>query len=261
MTELTAWFYNELQQVGVDFEDTAQVEAYDRNQRSSAEAERALIDRLGISQGHTVIDLGTGTGTFAIQAALSGAHVQAVDVSPAMLAYAQQKARAAGAKNIQFHHSGFLTYEHRANLADFIVTKAALHHLPDFWKMVAFLRMATMLKDGGILYLRDAVFSFAPSEYRFRINAWIARVAKPSGEGFTASDFEMHVREEYSTFGWIIEGMLTRAGFEIESADYLAPEYAQYVCRKIGTQHQMFPAEENILHMAASEVQQLIEWA
>lgn len=194
MTELTAWFYNELQQVGVDFEDKAQVEAYDRNQRSSAEAEQALIDRLGISQGHIVIDLGTGTGTFAIQAALSGAHVQAVDVSSVMLAYAQQKARSAGAKNIQFHHSGFLTYEH-TNPADFIVTKAALHHLPDFWKMVAFLRMATMLKDGGILYLQDAVFSFAPSEYRSRINTWIERVAQPTGEGFTASDFEMHVRE------------------------------------------------------------------
>jgi hypothetical protein len=57
-------------------------------------------------------------------------------------------------------------------------------------------------------------------------------MAKPAGEGFTLSDFETHVREEYSTFGWIIEGMLTRAGFEIEQANYLTPEYAQYVCRK-----------------------------
>ena len=236
MTVLPKWFYDEFQQSGVDFEDTAQVEAFDRNQRSSSEqAEQALIEWLGISAGHTVIDLGAGTGTFAIQAGKAGARVHAVDVSPTMLAYAQKKACAANAENVEFHHAGFLTYEHQGNPVDFIVTKAALHHLPDFWKMVGLLRMASMLKAGGVLYLRDAVFSFNPSEYPSCIDAWIDRVAKPVGEGFTVSDFETHVREEYTTFGWIIEGMLTRAGFEIEQADYPAPEYAQYVCRKSKT--------------------------
>jgi putative AdoMet-dependent methyltransferase len=89
-----------------------------------------------------------------------------------------------------------------------------------------------MLKAEGVLYLEDAVYSFAPSDYRSSIDAWIARAAKPAGEGFTVSDYEMHVREEYSTFGWILEGMLTHAGFEIERADYPVPEYAAYVCRK-----------------------------
>lgn len=235
MTRLPGWFYNELQQIGVDFEDTAQVEVFDRNQTSSTvEAERSLIDHLGISKGHIVIDLGAGTGTFAIQAALAGAYVYAVDVSSVMLDYARQKADNANATNIEFHHSGFLTYEHRGEPVDFIVTKSALHHLPDFWKMTACLRMASMLKDRGILYLRDAVFSFNPAEYQSHIDAWIERVAKPAGEGFTRLDFEMHVREEYSTFGWIIEGMLQRAGFEIVEADYFAAEYAQYVCQKIG---------------------------
>lgn len=233
MSALPRWFYDELQQTGVDFEDAAKVEVYDRNQRSSSEqAEQALIEQLGISAGHTVIDLGAGTGTFAIQACKAGAYVHAVDVSPTMLAYAQKKARAANAETIEFHHAGFLTYEHQGNPVDFIVTKAAFHHLPDFWKMVGLLRIASMLKVGGVLFLRDTVFSFNPSEYRSRIDAWIDRVAKPAGEGFTVSDFETHIREEYTTFGWIIEGMLTRAGFEIERADYLAPEYAQYVCRK-----------------------------
>ena len=124
MTVLPKWFYDEFQQSGVDFEDTAQVEAFDRNQRSSSEqAEQALIEWLGISAGHTVIDLGAGTGTFAIQAGKAGAYVHAVDVSPTMLAYAQKKARAANAENVEFHHAGFLTYEHQGNPVDFIVTK------------------------------------------------------------------------------------------------------------------------------------------
>ena len=233
MSALPKWFYDEFRQSGIDFEDTTQVEAYDRNQRSSTEeAERELVEQLRISTGHTVIDLGAGTGTFAIQACKAGARVHAVDVSPTMLAYAQKKAHAVKAESIEFHQAGFLTYQHRGESADFIVTKAAFHHLPDFWKMVGLLRMASMLKTGGVLYLRDAVFSFDPNEYRSRIDAWIERVAKPAGEGFTISDFETHVREEFSTFGWILEGLLTRAGFAIERADYPTPEYAAYVCRK-----------------------------
>lgn len=235
MNTLPAWFYNDLQQVGVDFDDTAQVAAFDRNQTSSTqEAEQALVKYLGISTGHTVIDFGAGTGTFAIQAALADAYVYAVDVSKTMLALAQKKAYDANAKSIEFHHSGFLTYKHKAKLVDFVVTKAALHHLPDFWKMVAFLRMAAMLKDGGVLYLRDVIFSFPPAEYQTHIDAWIEKAAKPAGEGFTTSDFEMHVREEHSTFAWIIEGMLSKVGFKIETVDYISPTTAQYVCRKMG---------------------------
>lgn len=233
MHELPTWYYNDLQQVGVDFEDPVEVAAFDRNQTSSTvAAERSLVTQLGISRGHTIIDLGAGTGTFAIQAALASADVHAVDVSKAMLAYAQEKAIHAKAENIQFHHAGFLSYEHQAAPVDFVVTKFALHQIPDFWKQVALLRMAAMLKQGGVLYLKDVIFSFPPNEYQSHIDNWIARVAKPPGEGFTVSDFEMHVREEYSTFAWIIEGMLERAGLEIESVEFSAPEYAEYISRK-----------------------------
>jgi ubiquinone/menaquinone biosynthesis C-methylase UbiE len=234
MTTYPAWYYDDMQQVGVDFEDMTQVATYDRNQTSSSvEEEQQLVTQLNISVGQTVIDLGCGTGTFAIQAALAGAHVYAIDVSQVMLTYAQQKAGVANASNqIKFHRSGFLTYEHTAAPVDFIVTQAALHHLPDFWKMVAFLRIANMLKPGGIFYLWDTVFSFHPREYQTRIDEWIQRVAKPPGEGWITDDFATHVREEYTTFSWVIERMLTDAGFTIETADYVTPEYAEYVCRK-----------------------------
>ena len=92
---------------------------------------------------------------------------------------------------------------------------------------------ATDFCKSSILYLRDVIFSFNPAVYQSHIEAWIERVAKPPGEGFTKRDFEMHVREEHSTFAWIVEGMLQRAGFEIVEADCLTPESAQYVCKKI----------------------------
>lgn len=231
-----AWYYNEFQQVGTDFTEQALVEQYDRYQTSASVAtERELIDRLGIAAGDSVIDFGCGTGTFAIQAALAGAKLYAIDVSQAMLTCAQHKAKLANVeKNIQFHHRGFLTYEHDAKPVDWVVTKSAFHHLPDFWKMVALLRIHTMLKDGGLLYLRDTVFSFHPSVYETRINDWIQRVAKPVGQGWTMQDFETHVREEHTTFGWILEGMLAQAGFAIVQANYPTFEYAEYLCRKPG---------------------------
>lgn len=236
MNSFSNWYFDEFEMAGVDFKDTAQVEVYDRNQTSSTpEKEQALVTRLGIASGHTVIDLGAGTGNFAIQASLAGASVHAVDVSQTMLTYAQSKAQQVGATSIQFHQAGFLTYEHQSSLADFVVTKNALHILPDFWKMIAFLRIASMLKKKAVFYLRDVIFSFPPTEYEISIHSWIQQVAKPEGEGWTAKDFEMHVREEYSTFAWIIEGMLTRAGFDIAEANYSTPAYAEYLCLKVAS--------------------------
>lgn len=235
MTTHPAWYYNELQQVGVDFEDIAQVAAYDRKQKSNTpEINQTLIHRLGITTGQTVIEIGTGTGNFAIEAAKAGAHVHAVDISTAMLSYAHQKAVATNTANIEFHHAGFLTYKHTGEPADYIVTKAAFHHLPDFWKQVGLLRMSAMLKPHGILYLRDVIFSFNPAEYHSHINDWINHFAQPSSEGFTNVDYKMHIREEYSTFNWIMEGMLTRSGFQIISTDYPSTTQAEYICQKIG---------------------------
>ena len=128
------WYFDEIKQIGVDFEDLEEVAAYDRNQGTSAEKDRRIVERLGIGSEDVVIEFGCGTGMFALQAALAGADVHAVDVSKVMLEYANRRALEAKVRSIQFHHAGFLSYEHASGSADFVVTKAAFHHLPDFWK-------------------------------------------------------------------------------------------------------------------------------
>jgi len=231
MINFPAWYFDESRMAGVDFEDDNQVTAFDRKQQSSTpEKEQALVDRLKITAGHTVIDLGAGTGTFAIEAALSGATVHAVDISRAMLNYAQVKAQQANVQSIKFHRAGFLTYEQADSLADFVISKSALHILPDFWKAIALQRIAAMLKPQGIFYLRDVIFSFAPAQYESEIRHWIDRAT--TATGWAAADYEMHLREEHSTFAWIIEGMLTRSGLEIVEASYLSPTVAEYLCIK-----------------------------
>lgn len=233
MAERPPWSYDELRQVGLDFEDAAAVADYDHNQSSDRAAEQALVARLGIASHSTIIDLGCGTGSFALEAARSGAEVHAVDVSRTMLDHVAAKARAGDVEGVRFHHGGFLTYDHQGPPADIIVTRYALHHLPDFWKMAALLRSAEMLRPGGWLYLEDVVFSFDPVDYVAGVEAWVGRVAKPPGAEFTASDFQTHVREEYSTYSWILEAMLLRAGFVIESAELSDPAYGAYLCAKL----------------------------
>jgi ubiquinone/menaquinone biosynthesis C-methylase UbiE len=82
-----------------------------------------------------------------------------------MLEYARQKAEQQGVTNIQFHHAGFLTYEHQGKPLDAVVSQLALHHLPDFWKMIALQRIFEMLESGGKFYLMDTLYSFEPVDH------------------------------------------------------------------------------------------------
>jgi len=49
---------------------------------------------------------------------------------------------------------------------------------------------------------------------------------------------ERHLREKYSTFGWIMEGILTRAGFRIDQAD-CGDIVAEYLCAKSDRNHKI----------------------
>jgi ubiquinone/menaquinone biosynthesis C-methylase UbiE len=147
-----------------------------------------------------------------------------------MIGFAKEKAESQHINNISFYQSGFLNYEHSGNSLDAIVSNLALHHLPDFWKMVALKRVYNMLNDGGIFILGDVVFSFPVEDYHEKINNLVNTLKNHVDEDF-ARESEIHVKEEYSTFDWIIEGMLSRAGFEYEICkkdDY----FALYCCMK-----------------------------
>jgi SAM-dependent methyltransferase len=108
----------------------------------------------------TLVDLGAGTGRFALAAALRFGHVTAVDVSPAMLALLRERATEAGSANLDCVRAGFLGYEHSGPPADGVYTRNALHQPPDFWKAVALERIAQMMRPGGVLRLHDLIYDF-----------------------------------------------------------------------------------------------------
>ena len=232
-----AWLYDETKPCGVNYNNAILARLYDVHHGSFRDYRQEaanIVARLGVGPSATVIDMGCGTGAFALYAAGHCRMVHAVDVSAAMIRGTQRKARRMGLKNVEFHRGGFLTYEHRAEPADAISTVAALHHLPDFWKLIGLRRLASMLKPHGRLFLFDVVFSFEAGEYEQSIEQFIAKTHEQMGPR-GRSESETHVRDEYSTCDWIMEGLLERAGFRVQTADYHGEFLASYLCTKRGS--------------------------
>lgn len=244
MREIPAWLYDEMKQIGTDYEDISEIQAYDQRMakiRDVGKEVREVLDLLDLTSEATVLEIGTGTGEFPIVAVERCSKVIAADVSEPMLRYAEEKARVRlrelgrdeDIERIEFVSAGFLTYEHEGESLDAVVSQFVLHHLSDFWKQVALIRIAGMLKDGGKLYIRDVVYSFDVTDYKSFFDSYLLRMAEIGGEG-TPEDIVIHIRDEHSTQGWIMEGMIERAGFDIERADYRAGFLATYLCVKRG---------------------------
>ncbi len=225
---------NELAHAGRENLDPAHVARYDQKEDGDAAGELAALWAFGADELATVIDLGTGTGQFALAAAAAARRVVAVDVSPVMLEHVRTKLRRRGVRNVECVLAGFLTYEHGGERADLVYSRYALHHLTDFWKALALIRMADMLRPGGILRLSDVVYSFEPSQAQTRLEQWMSETATTTVDhGWSRAELEEHVRDEHSTFTWLLEPMLTRAGFAIEQQDYSEDQiFARYTCVK-----------------------------
>jgi SAM-dependent methyltransferase len=227
-----SWLPNELHTAGRENLDPAHPERYDRKEDADAAREVAMLTRLGIDRDAVVVDLGAGTGQFALEIARTARCVVAVDVSGPMLDRLREKLARSALANVDCVRAGFLTYEHSGADADLVYSRLALHHLPDFWKAIALERVARMLRPGGILRLCDVVYGFEPAEARAAIERWLDG-AGTAEAGWTRAELEEHVRDESSTFTWLLEPMLERAGFSIESADYSEDMiFARYLCRR-----------------------------
>jgi putative AdoMet-dependent methyltransferase len=76
------------------------------------------------------------------------------------------------------------------------------------------------------------MFSFPPAEYAQQVQRMIDEFGRTDGEGFTRADFEAHVREEFSTYTWILEGLVERAGLTVEGSAFPRPTHGELVCRR-----------------------------
>jgi 2-polyprenyl-3-methyl-5-hydroxy-6-metoxy-1,4-benzoquinol methylase len=219
------WYYSERRRIGLD---SAVASIYDQCDDSFLRA-RAALTMLEVKPGWRVADIGCGNGVLACEAALMGAEVDAIDISPAMLALAEIQARERKVA-IRTQSAGLLSFVYQPNSYDLVVSEFALHHLPDFWKAVALARIFRALKPGACFYLRDIVFASMPDGPERDVEQWAD--FNINNHGFSRDAVVTHIRDEYSTFGWVIERMLTDVGFTLVSADYHAPLHGIYLLRK-----------------------------
>src|SRR6202035_142771 len=200
------WYYNERRHIGLD---SAVASIYASGDDSDIRA-RAALAMLGVQRGWRVADIGCGNGVLACEAALMGAEVDAIDISPAMLALADIQAKDRKVA-IRTQPAGLLSFAYKPNSYDLIVSEFTLHHLPDFWKAVALSRIFCAFKAGENIYLRDIVFVSMPDGAERDVEAWADFNIK--NHDFARDSVMTHMRDEYSTLIWVMERMLTDVGF------------------------------------------------
>lgn len=225
------WLIDELSYAGRENLDAAHVARYDAKEDASAASEVAVLIDWGLTRDSVVLELGAGTGQFTVAIAPACKRVTAVDVSEPMLERLRDKVARLGLDNVDVVRAGFLTYG-APGPVDLIYTRFALHHLPDFWKAAALVRLRGMLDVGGLLRLWDVVYDFAPAEAFDRIEAWCATGGAGAERGWSRAELEEHVRDEHSTFSWLLEPMFERCGFEIIEVERSADgAFAKYLLR------------------------------
>lgn len=210
------WTYDELQQVGTDYESYEEVARYDERMAKirnvPGEIDELLCDTKP-SADCVALEIGCGTGEFGVAVAARIKRLNAVDVSAAMLDYARQKAIRSKIGNITWHHAGFLSCTFEKQSFDLIFTQLALHHLPDFWKSIAIGKIYHWLKPGGVFYLKDVIYPSDVDDHDIFFRDVLSGIAQRAGHRFTP-EVVRHIKNEYSTLDWIMEGMLRRSGFK-----------------------------------------------
>ncbi len=219
----------------MDYNSQEQAAAYDAmHQRFHGydEEAAAILEQFDIGPRSTLIDMGAGTGAIAVHAAGHVKWIYAVGVSEAILARCREKVRKAGSRNVQCRVGGFLSYRHQGDPVHAVVSVAALHHLPDFWKQAGLRRAAEMLKRGGRLFRLDIVFPAGTQDLDQQIRAWVQSIRKKAGPRL-AAEAEVHLRKEYSTYDWVMEGLLRRAGFRITRKHLGEGFQTTYLCARV----------------------------
>ena len=220
------WYYNERRRIGLD---SAVASIYDRHDDSDIRA-RAALTMLGVQRGWRVADIGCGNGVLACEAALMGAEVDAIDISPAMLALAEIQARDRKVA-IRTQSAGLLSFAYQPNSYDLDRQRVRAASSAGFLEgggAVADLWRAEAGRAASTCAIScSSACPTGPSATSRR-----GRISTSRTTILRATASITHMRDEYSTFGWVIERMLTDVGFTLVSADYHAPLHGTYLLRK-----------------------------
>ena len=165
--ESTSWELDELAHAGPEHLDPAYVAGYDEKSPTDWSEEVADLLRIVVSTQRAPSSTSApGRGRS------RGRSHRTSRVSWRSTSRRRWSTRCAGG-GVEAVRAGFLSYEHRGDPPAAVVTRNALHHLPDFWKAIALERIARLLRPGGVLLLQDIVFSFDPADATEALAEWL----------------------------------------------------------------------------------------
>lgn len=232
------WTYDEEQiQAVTDYHSLEEVAHYDarmRTVRNVAEENQTLKRWLeetlpeGLTSWTKILEIGTGTGAFARFMAPYCYKIIAADVSQTMLQWAANEAKKEGLSNIEWQLEGFLSFQAKPESLDAVVSSLALHHLNDVWKAEAVHRIFQSVKPGGIFLLVDVIFDCEGGELDAYLQKFIPETMNPEMKQALFG----HIRTECSTFRWMMEDILRRAGWNILHCERFGMMAHLMVCRK-----------------------------
>ena len=115
---------------------------------------RAMLKALAPGPGETIVDIGCGTGSFAVmlKSAEPGVDLLGIDPDEEALAIARAKAEAAG---LAIRWERGFARDVAANSADAVVTSLMFHQVPMAEKQAGLAAMHAALRPGGRLLIAD----------------------------------------------------------------------------------------------------------
>ncbi len=120
---------------------------------------RMVVELAGIKPGNNVLDVACGSGNLTLTAqgyATPGGKVYGIDASPEMIDVAKKKAARLG-KDVTFQVGLAEKLDFPDAMFDVVISRLAIHHLPDDLKRRAFAEILRVLKPGGHLLIADFV--------------------------------------------------------------------------------------------------------
>jgi len=228
------WPLDERASAGRENLDVDHVARYDAKEAWDASAEVRLLELLGLDAGSTVLDLGAGTGQFTLAVAPRCARVIAADVSQPMLERLRSKVAEAGFDNVKNRRSRlrFLRAQGRARRCRLLALRASSRA-----------RLLEGASPGAAGAMHASGRAASPLGHRLQLRprrsrrahrTWCASIPKAGEEtDWVRADVEEHVRDEHSTFTWLLEPLLERSSFEIQATDYTDDGiFAKYLARR-----------------------------